>query len=183
MFAYTEDDLKYIKDNYKTMSDEEIGNKLHRGAASIKEYRRKNKLFKPHPEGVIYGFDQYIHVNNKEWKRESAKNCGYKCIITDGSFDDIHHLYAKNLIVKELMKEHPDIDWEANFNDLEEREKKYIVDLFYKKQNEYPLGVCLRHDIHKDFHDRYGYGNNTPEQFIEFVKSIAPDRVDIIDVV
>lgn len=31
-------------------------------------------------------------------------------------------------------------------------------------------GICLCSDCHKAFHDRYGYGQNTPIQFDEFQK-------------
>ena len=35
----------------------------------------------------------------------------------------------------------------------------------------HPLGVCLRRDIHIEFHRIYGNGHNTKEQFDEFVKN------------
>lgn len=36
-------------------------------------------------------------------------------------------------------------------------------------------GVLLKREIHKEFHNRYGYRNNIPEQFIEFMEDYHGD--------
>ena len=179
-FAYTDEDIQFIKNNYLTMIDVEIGEVVHRAGQSIKEFRRKLGLQKPKPDDVFYGFGMYSHKHNNQWKKDSAKNCNYKCVISDELFDDIHHLYSRNLILKDTLKLHPNINKDTNFNDLEETEKEKFLNDFLDIQGKHPLGVCLKHEYHKAFHDKYGYGDNTPEQFYEFVKDIAPDKFDYI---
>lgn len=177
-FAYSEADREFIKNNYLVLSDEEIGEVLHRRAQSIKECRRKLGLQKPKPEGVIYGFGLYSHRHNNEWKAASAKNCNYKCVITGKPFDDIHHLQSRNLIIQDVIKNNPDIPSDINFNTSDKEICDMVYNLYLEEQSKYPLGVCLTHELHKQFHDTYGYGNNTPEQFYEFVKNVAPDKLD-----
>ena len=49
---------------------------------------------------------------------------------------------------------------------------KNVVDKVIEEQAKHPLGVCITKELHLEFHKRYGYGDNTPEQFEEFVKQI-----------
>jgi archaellum biogenesis protein FlaJ (TadC family) len=39
---------------------------------------------------------------------------------------------------------------------------------------------CLKEDIHKLFHKYYGYGNNTMEQWNEFVKKYNNNQYKLI---
>jgi len=47
---------------------------------------------------------------------------------------------------------------------------KKVKDKCLKLHYKYGLGVCIRKDIHELFHNLYGRGNNTPEQFKEFTQ-------------
>lgn len=179
MSVYTEDDKRFVRDNYLKMSDEEIGKVLHRQKNSIKELRRKLGLRKPTPENVMYDLNRYTHRHNNKWKMDSAKACNYKCVITGKPFDDIHHLYARNLIIDKMLTSHPEYVG-VNFNLLSTVEKAEIFDCFLTEQNKHPLGVCLTEEYHMMFHKMYGYGGNTPEQFYNFVKKVAPERLDYI---
>lgn len=179
-FAYTDAEIALITSLYLTTSDEEIAKQLHRTPYSVKEMRHKLGLLKPKAEGVFYGLGSFTHRNNADWKKESAKNCNYRCVISGDSFDDIHHLYSRNSIISDMFRKHPDWDPNINFNDLPDCTKKIIAEAYYNEQSLHPLGVCLRHDLHKQFHDKYGYGDNTPSQFYQFVKDIAPDKLDNI---
>ena len=49
------------------------------------------------------------------------------------------------------------------------KEKKpEITSAFIDEHNKYPLGVCIRKDIHDLFHSIYGRYNNTQEQWERF---------------
>lgn len=104
-----------------------------------------------------------------DWKKESMKNCNYKCIITGNRFDDIHHIHGLNLILNETIND-LNILIKETMNEYSDEELKSILTLFRLKQNKYPLGICLAKNVHSLFHNTYGYGNNTESQWVEFVK-------------
>lgn len=166
---WSEEDLEFLKTNYQNMTDEEIANALNRSVDSIRGKRDCLKLLRPVEKGVYDYLSEYIRKRNKQWKKDSIKNCGYKCVITGGRFQAIHHLYGMNLILKETLDELGIIE-KRNFEDYTEEELEIIVKKFHKVQGRYPLGLCLCEEIHKDFHNKYGYGDNTPEQFEQYLK-------------
>lgn len=179
MYKYSEADIEFVRENYLCMSDEELGKCLHRKPKSIKEMRRKNKIYRKDPSGETHYsyFDTYAHRHNSEWKLESARRCGYKSFFTGKGFNHIHHLYSKNLIIKET-KEILNIQETDNINEFSEEEKTLFLNTFYEVQNKYPFGICMEEEYHKEFHKKYGYGDNTPEQFVEFVETFYPEKVD-----
>ena len=119
-------------------------------------YRFRNKLIKTYENSSYNDLSEYIRRNNLEWKEKSMKNCNYKCVLTGNRFDDIHHIYGLNLILKETLKD-LNINIKETMDDYTDQELRLILDAFRTKQNNYPLGVCLTSDIHKQFHDKYGY--------------------------
>lgn len=121
----------------------------------------------PSWKGGLTPLYEHLRCILEQWKKDSMQNCNYKCVITGDEFDVIHHLYGFNLILEETINNLNYLIYQ-NIGDYTEEELKNIeqecLDLHYK----YGLGVCLRKDIHIEFHQLYGKMNNTPEQFEEF---------------
>lgn len=134
-----------------------------------KEYRKENYTGENHHawKGGVTNLREYLHNRViTEWKLRSMENSNYKCVITGDKFKDIHHLYSFHKILQETLKE-LGITVLDKINNYTKEE----LDLISKKCLEihwrYPLGVCLRRDVHKLYHSIYG-NDNTPEQFDEF---------------
>ncbi|MGN1221727.1 MAG: hypothetical protein ACI4TT_00665, partial [Christensenellales bacterium] len=58
-----------------------------------------------------------------------------------------------------------------NIDDYSKNELDYILEIFLEKHNQYPLGVCIRKDIHDLFHKIYGSGGNTEIQWKNFINN------------
>lgn len=61
-------------------------------------------------------------------------------------------------------------------NNYTDTELRNILKEFRRIQDTYPLGLCLREDIHKMFHNIYGYGNNTETQWNQFINDIKSKK-------
>lgn len=166
--TWTQDEVNYLKKHHLDMSDEEIGIHLGRSKDSVRGKRFTEKLYHPIEPGIYNYLSEYIRKRNTKWKQDSAKKCHYKCVITGNRFQAIHHLYGMNIILKETLT---DLGYDSNveFMQLSQNDLDIILSRFFEIQSKYPLGICLCYEIHKQFHDEYGYGDNTPEQFFEFI--------------
>lgn len=165
---YTKEETQYIINNWHQMSDEEIAIVLNKPYKGIKAKRLSLGLLKIKEESSYNSLSEYVRRNNLDWKEKSMINCKYKCVLTGNRFNDIHHIYGLNLILNETLDE-LNIDVKPTMDDYTEEELDDILDIFRIKQSEYPLGVCLCKEVHILFHNKYGYGNNTEEQWEEFV--------------
>ena len=166
--TWTNDETHFLHEHYQTMTDEEIGKCLGRSKDSVRGKRFIEKLYHPVNQGTYNYLSEYIRKRNKKWKKDSAKYCYYKCVITGKRFQEIHHLYGMNLILQETLR---DLDYPEDIiiEKLSDIDLDLILNHFYEVQDKYPLGICLTKEIHKEFHDIYGYGDNTPQQFNEFL--------------
>jgi hypothetical protein len=117
-------------------------------------------------QGGISELYAHLRRNIGAWKQESMKSSNYKCFITGDEFDDIHHLYSFDNIVIDTLK-NLNLPIKSKINEYTQKELILIEKecLRIHMQN---IGVCLRRDVHISFHQQYGYGNNTPEQFDDF---------------
>lgn len=179
-FAFSPRDDDFIREHYDRMSDEDIGAVLHRSRSSIKERRRHIGCYRRAPNTTRYpSLERFLHRNNQPWRIRAMEKWNYRCAITEKHVEDIHHLVSNNVILQILYAELQLSD-DFDINTCSDEERDRILTKYIEIENRFPDGVCLTSNMHILFHTKYGYGNNTPEQFKEFVTSIAPDRVSAI---
>lgn len=172
---YSKEEDEFIFNNWKEMSDKELGKKLNRNPHAIQAKRLRHGLLRI-KEGSSYNdLSEFVRRNNLDWKKRSMKNCRYKCIITGDRFQTIHHIYGLNLILNEAL-DNLNISIKSSMNEYTDNEFKKILKEFRRIQDTYPLGLCLREDIHKMFHNIYGYGNNTEVQWNQFINDIKTKK-------
>lgn len=172
---YTDEDECFITENYLTMNDEELGMVLGHPGASIKNRRNKLGLHRPVPKTQYDDITSYFRKNNAEWKKQSMDTCGYRCVVTSERFDDIHHLTSLNTIVRRAIVGTIFDNEDFDINTARESEKRMLIKLISAEQSKYGFGLCLKKSVHTHFHNIYGYGDNTSEQFTEFIKEYYPD--------
>lgn len=168
-FYFTKEELKFIEDNYNKMSDHDIAKVVGHHWRVVKDRRLRMGL--KHSDVVLNtgyrSLAEFLRIKTEHWRKESMAWCNYKCVITGKNFDEVHHLYGVNMIMKEII-EALDVPPNIDPNNYPQDELQEILDMFDKKQSEHGLGVCLSKEMHTLFHFEYGYGDNTPEQFKEF---------------
>lgn len=173
---YSEQEEIFILKNYQNMSDDALANVLGRSRFSIKNHRVLMGIYRKQKANINYE-NVYIYArrHNKQWKQDSMINCSFRCVVTGARFDEIHHLVSLNTILNNVYSR-LDIDKETfDINELNKQQRDEFMDVAYEEQSKYPLGVCLCKDVHCQFHNQYGYGNNTIAQFEEFLKNNYPN--------
>ena len=173
---FTEKEIDFIKSNWKAMKDEEIGMIIGRKAHAICDKRCQLGLLRKAEESSYENLSEFVRRNNAEWKKKSMQNCNYKCVISGERFDDIHHIHGLNLILNDVLL-HLNIEIKGEIDNYSDDELSSILYTFRTFQSKYPLGVCLKKEIHNKFHSLYGFGNNTTEQWHEFEVSCKYNKI------
>ena len=170
---YTEEEKQFILDNFGILNDDEIAKRLGKTPHGIRDQR--------YVLGLLYlkkDYSNYVNLiklfraHIYDWKKDSIEKCNYCCILTGSKDFDIHHLYGFNLICDEVFSKLEELSKlkSDNIEDYTKEELDEILEIFQKIHNKYPLGICIRKDIHKLFHKIYGAGGNTLEQWNNFVE-------------
>jgi hypothetical protein len=175
---FSVDQEQFIKNNWLSMNDEEMANCINKTKVGVIGKRLLLGLLRVKENSSYNDLSEYVRRNNIEWKNKSMKACNYKCSITGERFQAIHHVYGLNLILNETLDE-LGISIKNSMNDYTDIELRDILNTFRRNQDKYPLGICLRDDIHKLFHKIYGYGNNTYEQWKIFENDIKNNKYEI----
>lgn len=171
--AWSQFEDEAIRKYWISMNDIELAEMLGRSRGATKFRRQKLGLYRPVPVGTYEYLRKYLWKENRLWRKRSIEACGYRCIVTGERFQAVHHLHSSNLIVNEVLDV---LDLEYDKVGNYSPEQLNLISKTYADLNlKYPLGVCLSERIHKQFHNEYGYGNNTPDQFQEFLSKYYPE--------
>lgn len=179
--TYSDADRQFILENADKMSDLEIAEKLHKTVNGVQEQRRKIGLYKFHKDYSHYeNFSKFFRGCLSIWKKESMKNCNYACILTGSKNFVVHHLYGFNGILEEVFSkiEEQNLLKGTELSDYTKEELEVIKKIFYEIHSKYPLGVCVNKDLHTLFHQIYGSGHNTEEQWNRFVEDFYNHKYD-----
>lgn len=164
---WTSEEDGFLIENWRLLPDYRLGECIGRSRQGVKERRHYLKLYRQDMENKTYPtLSKYLRGQIWDWKSKSMEACQWKCVLTGSKDFEIHHLYGVSNILSDIISKY-NIQ-EKQIEDYSQEELNYITNLFISEQNKYPLGVCVRKDIHVLFHKLYGQYYNTPEQWYQF---------------
>lgn len=133
----------------------------------------KHGELSPRWKGGITPISLYMRTFTEKWKQQIRNKYNNKCHLTGieccTSDSAVHHLTSFNTILKQAHEFH-NIPFNNNAKlkdytrDQIEQISSYI-ELYHETDDN---GVLLCNDLHNLFHEIYGLGDNTKEQFEEF---------------
>ena len=177
---YTQTEKDFISENWNKMTDSEIGEILGKTAHGIKDQRLQLGLLRLNKDYTgYYNLQKLFRGQIYDWKENSQKACNYKCVLTGSKDYQIHHLYSFNKIFDQTMKraDKEGIKISDSIEDYTKEELDELINIFSEIHDTYPLGVCIRKDLHTLFHQKYGQGGNTPEQWERFVAQMKQENI------
>lgn len=150
---------------------------------SVTSYLNSKKTGCPHCKKISISFHQRgKEVSPETCKKLSIKAKGRKGTLKD-RFGPDHPAFKGNLGRDFKNLSYVYYQWRNQVKAIFDRKcpftgsAKVAVhhldswDWCEEKRYEVSNGICISWDLHKQFHDTYGYGNNTQEQFWEFVET------------
>lgn len=166
---WTDEQVKYLINNWESQTDEMIGGVINKDAKSVKNKRLYMGLVrvKHFNEASYADVKKFLRGHLTEWKTKSMEACNYQCVLTGSKDFVIHHLYSFSSIVNDVFEEQQ-FPIKDDFSEYTVDELVNISNACLKEHYKYPLGICIRYDIHDEFHKKYG-NIVTPDMWYEFV--------------
>ena len=179
---WTQEEDNYIISHRKTEADMIMCKKLGRTYKATQARRLSLGLLHFNKDGSGYeGLTKYLRGHLQTWKNESMKNCNYQCVLTGSKDFAIHHKYGFANIVNETIEEY-NIEIK-DYKDYTQEELEDILEKFQIVHSRYPLGVCVRKDIHLLYHSIYSKCVNTEDQWnlfvVDFKNGVYDDQIKI----
>ena len=177
--VWSQKDTDFLLQNWKNYTDLELCDILSKDINSIKNKRWSYGLKRIGIDNGKYtDIKKYLRSKIWEWKSDSMKSCNYMCVFTGSKEFEVHHLYSFNDIVNKVMIENsievkPVLEYSNS-------ELSFIQEMFLNEHKKYPLGICMRSDIHSLYHKIYGKSNINEQQFNKFKLDVINNKYDKI---
>ena len=178
---YSEEEENFIKENFGKMTDAEIAKAIGKTIHGICDKRRLLGLYYLDKNYSKYNnISKFFRAHIYDWKENSMKQCNYQCIFTGSKDYAIHHIISFNTILSEFFSyiESKNLLKSNNLSDYSKEELDNLIKIFNTIHDKYPLGICVRKDIHNLFHNIYGSGGNTKEQWDLFSEKYLNHEYD-----
>ena len=173
--------LKCICKNHPEITQEKTISKILEGhGCKYCFYDGKKRENNHNWKGGVSPLHNFLRAKINNWKKDSLKYYDFKCVISGQKHSrlEVHHIYSFESILKETLNELT-LPIYSSVSEYSDDELKMIEQLLVDKHNEYGYGVPLLPDIHALFHNIYGKGNNTQEQFTEFSTNFISGKYDL----
>lgn len=178
---YSEEEENFIKENFGKMTDAEIAKAIGKTIHGICDKRRLLGLYYFDKNYSKYNnISKFFRAHIYDWKENSMKQCNYQCIFTGSKDYAIHHIISFNTILSKFFSyiESKNLLKSNNLCDYSKEELDNLIKIFNTIHDKYPLGICVRKDIHNLFHNIYGSGGNTKEQWDIFSEKFLNHEYD-----
>lgn len=168
--VWNESDEDLLREIYPVTNTHIVAERLHRSESAIVQHANILGIFKDSQIGECYTtLSKYIRGQNAAYHLRKLKENNFTCQITGRERDVVlHHIYGFNLILSEAM-ELSGVPYKRSFLEYSVEELGKVYDIFAELQDEYDSTICIHKEVHTAFHNEYGYGNNTPSQWKEFI--------------
>lgn len=180
---YTDEEMNYYIENYLTSSDEDMAKKFNRHT-SLGIHQKLYGLGYTRPYEIkkdgYTNLKQFVRERLIMWKKDVLEYYNYTCCLTGARSNIIiHHCRGFSILFDETV-ELLDFKIKDNFKDYTDDELLLFVNKFLELQDYYHAYVCVTESVHKLFHKTYGYGDNTEEQWDEFVNDYRNGKYENI---
>lgn len=138
---------------------------------AIDKLKEKCGELSPQWRGGIYKTKDYFREFLTEWKIKSCEKYNFKCALSGGKIEAVHHVVSYTNILYEAHI-NVNVEIKSEIGQYSEQEIECVKYEIIKLHEFYGLGIPLNGDIHREFHKIYGYINFTKEDFIEFCKDV-----------
>lgn len=167
IYSNYEDD--YLRENFLNKSNEELALSLKRTPCGIAQRLYKLDLHRPTEKHNYGDLNNYTRSRLSIWKQQYRESCNHTCAITGVKSNIIvHHIRSFNLLMGETI-EYLDFPIYEDLDDYTHEELDCFISTFLSIQEYYGEYICITKPIHKQFHSLYGYGDNTKEQWDDFL--------------
>lgn len=177
---YSDEENLFLKSNYLEMDNMQLAERLNRTESGISQHLWVLGLIRPKEKQNYETLAKYVRAKLFVWKNKVKEAYQWTCCVTGKRSDIIlHHCRSFNLLLSETID---DLNFKIkdNLNDYTQQELDDFVEYFLYLQEYYGEYCCITEEVHKLFHSLYGYGNNTMEQWTEFVADYKNKKYELI---